>query len=475
MLPEGFISMAASLPGLEVESFLNAMECDPSVGIRINPAKCPADMPAAGYAGAEPVEWCAQGWRLSGRPVFTLNPLLHAGAFYVQDPSSMIYAALAERALDSLGISGVSGAGLRVLDMCASPGGKTTAMLSRMPRGAVMVANEYTSARVGALRENLTKWGWGASIVCNSDTADFARCGRLFDIVAVDAPCSGEGMMRKDEDARSQWSEGLVSRCAVLQREILANAVECLRPGGILVYSTCTFNLEEDEHNASYIRNTLGLIPIDTGMTGIGGILPQLEGDIPCLRFMPHATRGEGLFAVMFRKPGDWLPADDDAPLSSARERKGKKGKNDKAVKGAAPLPDLSAWLGGDEPWVARQDRSGTLLEALPRTAAMLAERLERDVKIAGRGVTVAELKGKEWVPASELVLCSDYRQDAFPYVELSEEDALRYLRRESLTLPDVGKGYVAVGWRSVPLGMMKNIGNRANNLYPTRWKIKFL
>ena len=475
MLPEGFRAMAGTLPGLDTDAFLAAMETAPSVGIRLNPLKPVASFPWAGYSDVQPVEWCAEGARLPERPVFTLNPLLHAGAFYVQDPSSMIYAPLTEKALSLLPPE--VGAAPYVLDMCASPGGKTSAMMSRLPREAVVVANEYVAQRIGALRENMAKWGWSRLLVCNSDSADFANAGELFDIIAVDAPCSGEGMMRKDEDARAQWSPSLVEQCSALQREILANAVKALRPGGVLIYSTCTFNLDEDERNAAYIVSDLGLEPVDSGLSGIGGILPQLEGDIPALRFMPHATDGEGLFVAIFRKPGE-SPAHEIHRASSLDGRKDKKGKKvakDDGKRSAVPLPEVGKWLEDESGWRLFPDRSGTLLEALPGAASPLNDSLSPFVRIVGRGITAAELKGKEWAPASELVLSCAWRRDVFPYTELPEEEALRYLRREALALEDVPKGYVAVGYRGVPLGLVKNIGKRANNLYLSRWKIKFL
>lgn len=471
MLSEGFKEIAGNLPAIDSEAFIEAMQTPPSVGLRVNPLKRVEDFPWCGYADVSPVEWCEEGVRLPQRPVFTLNPLLHAGAFYVQDPSSMVYAPLMSQALSLLPKDRADSP--KVLDLCASPGGKTTAMMSRLPDSAVVVANEYVAQRVGPLRENLSKWGWSRLIVCNSASDDFASAGPLFDIVAVDAPCSGEGMMRKDEDARSQWSAELVSRCAALQRDILRNAVEALRPGGVLIYSTCTFNLEEDERNASWIASELGLHPVATELEGIGGILGNLEGSIPALRFMPHATDGEGLFVAMFVKDGENLPDVSEPSCKSLRRReKVKKGKKNNP---SADYPEIDKWLDDESGWRLVPDKGKTSLEALPEAAAEVAAALEPHVRIVGRGVEAAVLKGKEWTPASQLVLSTAYRPEAFPYCDLTEEDALRYLRREAIAVEGAPKGYVAVGYGGLPLGLVKNLGNRANNLYPAKWKIRFL
>lgn len=468
-LPISFTEMASTLPGIDSREFIDSMESPASVGIRINPAKL-KDAGETGYTHTTPVVWNNEGYYLEERPLFTLNPLLHAGAFYVQDPSSMVYGELITKALDILQPERRDTP--RVLDLCASPGGKTTAMIARLPKEGVMVANEYVEKRVGALRENLAKWGHAATIICNSDSASFADAGEVFDIVGVDAPCSGEGMMRKDEDARAQWSETLVRQCSSLQREILANACRCLRPGGILIFSTCTFNLMENEDNLAFLVEEQGLLPVNTGLAGTGGILPQLAGDYPALRFMPHSTRGEGLFVAMLRKPEN---EDYDSSITTfgAGGKKGKKGMDRKRGKGndGKDVTTLAQWLDKDTDWIINEE--GGFIEAIPRVAAETAAMLEGFVRIIGKGVRIAERKGRDFAPSSELALCTLRNPDSFPSHEIDKDTALSYLRGESLHIPDAPKGYVTLTYCGVPIGMVKNLGTRANNLWPSRWKIR--
>ena len=310
-LPTDFISMLHDLLGDEASSLINALE-EPSVtSVRLNRRK-----PVAEFPESEKVPWCSSGRYLKERPEFIFDPLLHAGAYYVQDASSMIYETVAEKIIREFSSSSECNTDLKtssaynykVLDLCAAPGGKTTAMINAVPDGSEVTANEYSPKRVNALRENLDRWGYENVTVTNKDSSFFADQGEIYDIVAVDAPWSGEGMMRKEEIARTQWSPKLVEQCSTLQKEILKNAVEALKPGGFLIYSTCTFNRKENEENAEYIARELNLIPFDPGFPKEWGIQGGIGTDLPVSRFMPHKTKGEGLFLSVFRKPGNWEP-----------------------------------------------------------------------------------------------------------------------------------------------------------------------
>lgn len=413
MIPEEFYKASLDVTGDAADAFRAAMECEPAVSVRLNRRKL--DSPdALGYGPLERVAWCRDGYYLPDRPKFTLNPLLHAGAFYVQDASSMIHQTLVETLVER----GLLHDRPLVLDLCAAPGGKTTAMINALPDGAFVVANEVMPQRVKILAENLQKWGYPDILVTGSRSSDFAALGAMFDLIAVDAPCSGEGMMRKDEEARAQWSPRLVEQCASLQREILADAVEALRPGGVLIYSTCTFNRRENEDNVRWLVDEFGLEPLDHGLPEGSGPAPQVEGPVPALRFMPHLTRGEGLFVAMLRKPGD-VPA---APRAKARDT------------------------------------------------------LRRKLRVVLDGIQRSTMKGKTELPASTLCLATDYDHSLFPEVELALDTALRYLRHEAITLPpEAPRGYVVVTYKGHPLGLVKNIGNRANNLYPAHWRIRNL
>lgn len=403
-LPSGFIEMAKNLLGDEAESFLRAMSESPGVAVRVNSRK-----PGAHFPDARPVKWCDKGFYLPVRPVFTLDPLLHAGAYYVQDASSMIHYEVVKRILGIL-CHERTDTPISLLDLCAAPGGKTTAMTDALPFGSNVVANEYMAKRAAILRENVAKWGYPFTTVTNRDSAAFAADGNMFDVVAVDAPCSGEGMMRKDSDAVKQWSLQLIENCASLQREILTNAESVVKPGGFLIYSTCTFNRTENEENVDFAVKELGLEPVELDFPEQWGIPRGISTPYPCWRFMPHKTEGEGLFLAVLRKPGEWEPS--------------RIGKVRKVSKTARPTHGMKK--------------------------------------------TVADN-----VPPVEEVLSLDFDRKLYPEADVTLEQALSYLRRESITLPpDVPKGLVTITYMGLPLGMAKNIGSRANNLYPKNWRI---
>jgi len=407
--PSGFTEMMRRLLADEADDFFLAMQKEPVVSVRLNSRK-----PSDAFKGERVVKWCQTGRYLESRPVFTLDPMLHAGAYYVQDASSMIHYEVVKRIRASLSeaqdMQG-NASPLSVLDLCAAPGGKTTAMIDALPDGSRVVANEYVGKRAAILKENLTKWGYPHVAVTNRDSSWFAANGDSFDIVAVDAPCSGEGMMRKDNDAVAQWSPELISQCATLQKEILKNAVNALKTGGFLIYSTCTFNTIENERNAEYIKDYLGLEPFNPDFPPEWGIPGGIGTKLPVYRFMPHKTEGEGLFLAVFRKPGIFE-------------------KNGIAISREVP----------------RQDR------------------------FSKQGINK---KGSPDIPKMEEILSTDFNRSAYPLAELTKEQALAYLRRESVVLsPDTPKGIVIVTYKGLPLGPAKNIGSRANNLYPKNWRI---
>ena len=388
--------MAEELLGEESGEFLRALDKDAVTSVRLNRRK-----PGAEFAHSEPVPWCSSGLYLAARPEFIYDPMLHAGAYYVQDASSMIYESAMEKIVEEFRNESTIG-GISILDMCAAPGGKTTAMINALPDGSHVTANEYSAKRASILRENLTKWGYPHITVTNRDSAFYGRHGESFDVVAVDAPCSGEGMMRKDEFARQQWSLDLTRQCSRLQKEILANAEKALKPGGFLMYSTCTFNRWENEENAEYIIKELGLEPYNPGFPEEWGIPGGIDTELPVYRFMPHKTKGEGLFLAMFRKPGDRQPT---APK--------------KRVPGRIKTTD------------------------------------------------------KNVAPEIEEILSSEFNARELPRVEIDKATALSYLRREAIRLDaEAPKGYVVVTYKGHPLGLVKNIGSRANNLYPKNWRI---
>ena len=371
--------------------FMEAFNEDAPVSIRLNPRKVEGDNHNSQFSSLnsqfDKVPWSPEGYYLSGRPQFTFDPLFHAGCYYVQEASSMFITHVIKSWSEECGA---------VLDLCAAPGGKSTAMRTVLPEGSILVSNEPIANRAQILLENVTKWGWPNCIVTNNYPRDFRKAKTKFDIILCDVPCSGEGMFRKDPATIGEWSLQNVEKCWRLQREIVADAWECLNPGGLLIYSTCTFNIKENEENIRWILENYDAEPIaiptepEWNITG-----SLLEGfDIPVYRFIPGITRGEGLFMCVLKKRG----------------------------------------VRNDMPQKTLQKIQGLKQISLP-------------------------------TPHSSLL------EDA---VDLTYQEALRYLRGEALVLPaDTHRGIVTVTYRGVPLGPVKNIGSRANNLYPKPWRIK--
>lgn len=299
--------MLALLPD-EADALLQALRTEPSVAVRVNRRKAtppPTD---------DHVAWCRSGIYLDARRQFTFDPLLHSGCYYVQDASSMFISHV---------LSQVAGnSPVAYLDLCAAPGGKTTAAIDALPDGSLVVANEIDSRRVQILRENVVKWGYPHCVVTNSDASRLGKLHEAFDIVAADMPCSGEGMMRKDDEAVAQWTPALVEQCAARQREIASDIWQALKPGGIFIYSTCTFNRAENEDMIDFLVRSLGAEPVDIVSDPSWGIHKGVDTPYPCFRFMPHLTRGEGLFMAVVRKNGEYAEKETKKDKNKSKKRR---------------------------------------------------------------------------------------------------------------------------------------------------------
>ena len=259
---------------------------DTPVSVRMNTAKW-EHVPAHRSA----VPWSEQGYYLDGRPTFTFDPLFHAGCYYVQEASSMFVEQALRQYVTEPSV---------MLDLCAAPGGKSTLCRSVLPEGSLLVANEVMRNRSQVLAENLVKWGHPEVIVTNNDPADFTSLENTFDVMLTDVPCSGEGMFRKDPVAVSEWSLENVDTCWQRQRRILRDIWPCLKPGGLLIYSTCTYNREENEDNVAWIAETLGAEVLPLEVPEEWHITGNLTGNaFPVYRFLPHRMQGEGLFLAV--------------------------------------------------------------------------------------------------------------------------------------------------------------------------------
>lgn len=453
-LPSDFIRRTSQLLGeAQFAQFCDALQQETPVSIRVNGQKFP-HLPS----DARAVAWSSAGYYLPVRPTFTFDPLFHAGCYYVQEASSMFVEQALRQYVHQPSV---------MLDLCAAPGGKSTLARSVLPEGSLLVANEVMRNRSQILAENLIKWGHPGVVVTNNDPADFMELEQVFDVVLTDVPCSGEGMFRKDQVAVDEWSVDNVALCWQRQRRILRDIWGCLKPGGLLIYSTCTFNCEENEDNVRWIADELGAEILPVEVKEEWGITGNLTGaDFPVYRFLPHRTVGEGLFLAVLRKQGEETVQD----YPQQKQKKNKKG--GKMQKEPVCPKEVKEWLCTPDAyeWLVEEMQ----VRAFPKSYAELYGRLKQTLKILHAGVTVCMLKGKDCLPDHALAMSTIRRKAVFAEAEISYEQAIAYLRKEAVALPpDVPRGYVLLTYRQIPLGFVKNIGNRANNLYPQEWRIR--
>jgi 16S rRNA C967 or C1407 C5-methylase (RsmB/RsmF family)/NOL1/NOP2/fmu family ribosome biogenesis protein len=425
-LPEGFISRTKAILEDEWKEFEQALKTESPTSIRLNPAKL------AGFSYGQAIPWASNGYYLDARPSFTLDPLFHAGCYYVQEASSMFLEQMIGKHVTQA---------VKVLDLCAAPGGKSTQLASVLPEGSLLTANEVIRPRAAVLAENLIKWGNPHVIVTNNDPAAFGKLPGFFDVLVTDVPCSGEGMFRKNPEAIREWSLNNVQLCAERQRRIVADSWPALKPGGVLIYSTCTYNKEENEENIDWICRELGAELTET---------PH--------RFLPHKIKGEGFFIAALRKKATVIAGQATSFRAKSRNP------NDKEVE---------EWLASPEDFVIFPDNN--FLKAVPGIHWADYTYLKQHLKILSAGITLCEIKGKDRIPDHSLAMSDALAVNAFPTWEVDKTTALKYLRKEALqTIPgDLPKGYVLLTYEGHSLGFVKNIGNRANNLYPQHWRIR--
>lgn len=403
-LPVDFEKYTRQLMGEQLYTeLLKGLSDDVPVSIRVNPFKCPEHFSIP--LKDDCVPWCQYGYYLKHRPNFTFDPLFHAGLYYVQEASSMFHEHVIQQLIHEIGNDD-----LRVLDLCAAPGGKSIAIRSILPDNCLLYSNEPIRARAQVLMENMLKWGHPNVVVTNNYARDYQRANMRFDIIVADVPCSGEGMFRKDANAIGEWSLQNVEKCWRLQREIITEIWPCLKPGGYLVYSTCTFNAHENEENVNWIVEQLGADFVNVHTKEEWNITGSLIDQHPMYRFIPGKTRGEGLFVAVLKKH------EDDAPNVHARE-------------------------------------------------AML--RIMTDEQL------VPPNKKKD-IPNHSKALSIRIQRNEYPNVDIDYQQAISYLRKEAIVLPsETPRGIVLLTYQHAPIGFAKNIGNRANNLYPMEWRIK--
>ena len=461
-LPQEFIEIVNDAFGSVVASELCGalVSAEQSVAVRLNPYKIKVFEPdAMPTEKCGDVPWCGNGIYLVKRPSFTFDPLFHTGAYYVQDPSAMYM----EMALKAAGYTtGESLKNLKVLDLCAAPGGKSTHLLSLLPSNSLLVSNEVINSRATILAENITKWGCDNVAVTNSDPSDFSNLKEWFDIIVVDAPCSGEGMFRKDPNAIKEWSLANVKLCSERQQRILSDIWPALAPGGVLIYSTCTFNRYENDRIIEFLVDDFGAEVIS--LSSLAKEFPQLyiTGAGGC-QFIPGRVEGEGQYLAIVRKPVESLSCGSTNKTLPSRKERWKGGLNNK---GKFTVPQfLKSFVDKDYELSLKND----LIKAVPRWHVASLSRLEASLKVILSGRAVANTLG---APAADLALSANISAIDLPKVELSKDEAVKFLQREPLVFKDSPKGYLLLTYMGLGLGFVKNLGNRSNSLLPMSRRI---
>ena len=392
------------------------------------------------------VAWCDSGYYLHERPLFTADPLFHAGVYYVQEASSMFLQQAVKQHFPEA---------RTVLDLCAAPGGKSTLLSQALPESSILVSNEIIRSRAYILVENLIKWGNPNTVVTNNEPKDFASLPGFFDAIVVDAPCSGEGMFRKDPGAIQEWSEYNVKLCAERQSEILTSVWNALKNDGILVYSTCTYNREENEENVRWICNELGAELLTINLEGNTDITESDFG----YRFYQHKTKGEGFFLAVLQKKSF---------VSGTIKKK----KDDKKCPKLKTKNDIKTFI-------LSEPASWTIIPENNLVKAYDNKRLDdfliinKQLKCMHSGLLLGEMKGSDFIPAACIALSKKLDKSSVEIVDVDYETAILFLRKEAIFLPDSSRGYLLISYKGQALGWVKNMGNRCNNLYPQEWRIR--
>jgi 16S rRNA C967 or C1407 C5-methylase (RsmB/RsmF family)/NOL1/NOP2/fmu family ribosome biogenesis protein len=463
-LPAAFIKSLQNIKGFNEEAFNAVHQSGGQItSIRFNPNKFANSLKASpkggGLEGAVP--WSSNGYYLSERPSFTLDPLFHAGAYYVQEASSMFLEEALKQTVDLT-------KSLKVLDLCAAPGGKSTLIQSIISADSLLVSNEVIKTRVNILAENITKWGAANVIVTNNDPKDFQRLQNYFDVIVVDAPCSGSGLFRKDPNAINEWSENNVALCARRQQRILADIMPSLKDGGVLIYSTCSYSKDEDEEIEDWLVDELKVESIQLKVEERWGIVETVSEKTGSFgyRFYPDKVKGEGFFITAFKKPYNTEPNSEIKNHPSATPRT--KGKIKQAFT-AKEIETVKPYLvnAADYFYIKQHEEVIALPLHLENELALIQSALY----IKKAGVRLGTIIRNELIPAHDLAV-SNIIHPSVPKMDVDTETALQYLRKMDITVESAVKGWVLLTCQQLPIGWIKIMANRTNNYYPPAWRI---
>lgn len=451
-LPSSLIHSLQSIKGFDETAFINIHQSGEQVtSIRLNPLKSNDEHNRKSEIvnRQSQIPWCSNGYYLPSRPSFTLDPLFHAGTYYVQEASSMFLEQAVKQTTD---ISQP----LLVLDLCAAPGGKSTLLQSIISKESLLVSNEVIQTRVNILKENLIKWGSSNVVVTNNDPKDFTKLSGLFDVVVIDAPCSGSGLFRRDPEAINEWSEANVQLCSQRQQRIIADAWNCLKEEGVLIYSTCSYSTEEDEELLDWTVQRLKVEGIKLKVEQEWNIDEvQTATGAYGYRFWPYKVKGEGFFIAAFRKK----EATDELRMKIKKEAVPSKQDVQVAAKWLQSTKDISFILQGQN------------IAAVPAACHHTIQYLMQELKVRYAGTELGTIAKNDLLPEHALALSTLINQNIF-FVELNDEHALTYLRKNDLHIDASQKGWALARYKGMNLGWMKLLGNRINNYYPKEWRI---
>ncbi|MBS1491739.1 MAG: rRNA methyltransferase [Bacteroidetes bacterium] len=444
VFPEGFEKRMKDRLGNDWPKFAEAHRQPAPVSIRINPAKSTP-------LNSEKIPWTDFGYSLTERPAFTFDPLFHAGAYYVQEASSMFLEQALKQTTDLT-------RPLRVLDLCAAPGGKSTHLLSLLSENSLLVSNEVIRSRATILAENICKWGNINVIVTNNDPEDFKNLTGFFDVIVVDAPCSGEGLFRKNPEAMQEWSEENVAHCSLRQQRIVNTIWPALKQNGVLIYCTCTYSEKENEENIKWLVDNKKAESVALKVKSDWGVEEIHNENSFGYRFYPHKITGEGFFISVLQKK----ECEEEIKIKVKK-------KFDGVTKEI--ISRISEWLSpaGEVCYILHND----LVLAIGRSPKEEIEFLSQQLKVIQKGTALATVKHDKLIPEHALALSVLLNKENFTTLELNREQAIFYLRKDTLTIGAPTKGFILLTYQHVPLGWVNHLGNRTNNLYPTEWRIR--
>ncbi|NCX95918.1 MAG: RNA methyltransferase [Chitinophagia bacterium] len=433
--------------GIDEARFVEAHNVPAQVSVRYHRIKGGA---IEAKDNLERVKWCGGAYYLPERPVFTLDPLYHAGAYYVQEASSMFLAVILEHLYKDA-------TGLKVLDLCAAPGGKSTLIASCLSPDSLLICNEVIKSRNAILNENITRWGYSNAWVTCNDPKHFTALSGYFDAIVVDAPCSGSGLFRKQPQAINEWSTANVELCHQRQQRILEDILPALKEEGTLIYSTCSYSKVENEDRIEKLIKAGEVEPIAIPVSDEWGIVPSYSKDNVLLgyRFYPHLVKGEGFFIAVCKKIGSTGMLKEKRTLQ----------KQDKAIESQCGhfLKE------GDYNFIRQHNEQYAAFSSHFEQAYNTLQKYLYFTKI---GTEIGAPAGNEWIPAHSLALSLDFK-GGVSVLEVDRKNALKFLKREAMDIESPAKGWYAVCYKGLPIGWVKAIGNRINNYLPKHWRIR--